>query len=272
MTSRPEHAPVDPVDPGRWRTASSHDGAVVTLVLDRPAKLNALTLELLDELITLVHRAEEADARVLVIRSAGDRAFCAGADVTAFADLGPRRMHREWLVRGHRAFEALERCLLPTVAVVDGLAVGGGLELALACDLRLVSAAARLGLPEVGLGTIPGWGGATRLPRMVGPVRARDLMLTRRLLSGADAVDWGIATRLADPGELDDRLAELLDELLAGGAEAQTVAKQLIMLAEGDTAPYLAESLAGGLTAATEDFAEGTAAIREKRPPRFTGR
>lgn len=265
--------PSDPnADPGVWRTETSPDGAVTTLLLDRPSKLNALTLELLSELVSLVHRVEASDARVLVIRTAGERVFCAGADITAFADLGPRRLHREWLVRGHRAFEALERCLVPTVAVVDGLAVGGGLELALACDLRLVSTRATLGLPEVGLATIPGWGGATRLPRMVGPARARDLILTRRLLSGAEAVEWGIATRLAEPDGLDDELLRLLDELLAGGPDAQTVAKQLIMLAEGDTSPYLAESLGGGLTAATEDFAEGIVANREKRPPRFTGR
>lgn len=260
------------LEQGRWRRETSHDGAVATLVLDRPAKLNALTLELLADLIDLVHEVEQSQARALVIRTAGDRVFCAGADITAFAELGPRRLHREWLVRGHRAFEALERCLVPTVAVVDGLAVGGGLELALACDLRVVSTAAKLGLPEVGLATIPGWGGATRLPRMIGPVRARDLILTRRLLSGTEAVDWGLATRLTEPDALDESVDGLLTELLAGGPEAQTVAKQLIMLAEGDTAPYLAESLGGGLTAATEDFAEGTAAIREKRPPRFTGR
>lgn len=256
---------------GEVRVSVSHGGDVATLTVDREAKLNALTLPLLDQLGDACHEVERSSARVLVVRTAGDRVFCVGADITNFAELDPLGMWADWIATGHRAFERLAALRQPTVAVVDGLALGGGLELALACDLRVVSSSARLGLPEAGLGTVPGWGGTGRLVDVIGRSRALELMLTRRQLSGHEALEWGLANRTAAPAELDAAAERLVEELLASAPIAAQVIKQLVDAgAHGGATPIL-EALAGALAASTADLREGISAFREKRSPNFTG-
>lgn len=253
--------------PGTLDLQLSDDGRVATILLDRTAKLNALTLPLLERLIALCDEVERSSARVVLIRTAGDRAFCVGADIGHFAALSSSAEWANWIATGHRAFDRLGELSQPTVAVVDGSAFGGGLELALACDLRVVSTSARLGLPEAGLGTVPGWGGTARLPVAVGRARALELMLTRRALSADEAADWGLATRIAAPADLEGEVAALVGDLLGSAPLASRLIKQIT--ATGDAA--VLESLAGALAAGSADLREGIAAFHERRTPTFTG-
>ncbi|MFE0508440.1 enoyl-CoA hydratase/isomerase family protein [Streptomyces sp. NPDC058964] len=258
------------VDEGAVRVES--DGDVVTVLLDRPAKLNALTPEMLDALEAALHSAAASDARVLVLRGAGPKAFCVGADINRFSALTPVEMWREWTARGHRVFDLLASLRQPTVALVHGVAAGGGLELALACDFRIVTKDARLGLPEVGLGTVPGWGGTERLTELVGRARAKQIVLARQQLDGPTAADWGLATACPAPEAAEEALTVLVDRLRTGSPVAVQLAKQLIDAA-GDGAPSrVLEALGGGLAAATEDLAEGVRAFHERRAPHFHGR
>jgi enoyl-CoA hydratase/carnithine racemase len=245
------------------------DGDVATLVIDRPAKRNALTPEMLTE---LDHRLGElGDARVVILRAAGERVFCAGADIDRFAGLGPLEMWRVWTVLGHAVFARLAGLPQPVVAVVHGNAFGGGLELALAADFRVVEDSARLGLPEAGLGTVPGWGGTERLVDAVGRARAKEIVLARRIVDGVTACEWGLATRHAPAEALDGAVRELTDALLGGAPIAVEVAKQLIDAAAEGAPSRVLEPLAGALTAATADLAEGVAAFRARRTPAFAG-
>ncbi|WP_033289274.1 enoyl-CoA hydratase/isomerase family protein [Amycolatopsis jejuensis] len=244
-------------------------GLVAEILLDRPEKRNALTPEMLDSLGLVLAEIASSDARVAVIRGAGDKAFCAGADITRFAGLSPELMWRDWTARGHRVFDALAALPQPTVAVVHGNAFGGGLELALACDFRLLAPEVTLGLPEVGLGTVPGWGGTERLTQLVGPARAKEIILSRRLVDADTAVAWGLATAVS--GSLDAAVDELVTRLTGGAPIAVQVAKQLIDAAAAGAPARVLEPLAGALSSATSDLAEGVAAFRERRDPVFTG-
>ena len=201
------------------------DAGVATVLLERPAKLNALTPEMLDALGAAVDSLRGSEARVVVLRGAGEKAFCVGADINRFAPLTAVQMWRDWTANGHRVFDALAGLRQPTVAVLHGATFGGGLELALACDFRVVAAEARLGLPEVGLGTVPGWGGTERLTELVGRARAKEVVLSRRTLDGELAHAWGVATRVAPRAELDSAVDELVTQLLGGAPVAVQLAK-----------------------------------------------
>jgi enoyl-CoA hydratase len=258
-------------DDGEVRVSFERDGQVATILLDREAKLNALTMSMLDQLVTACEQVEASTARVVMVRTAGSRVFCVGADITRFAELDSVTMWSDWIARGHRAFDRLAALRQPTIAVIDGIALGGGLELALACDLRVISGNARVGLPEAGLGTVPGWGGTSRLVEALGRARAMELMLTRRQLSGVQAEAWGLATRFA-PEEYIDMAAEALaNEVLGSAPLAAQFIKQLAAAGSDGASTQVLESLAGGFTSTTSDLREGITAFREKRSPKFTG-
>jgi enoyl-CoA hydratase/carnithine racemase len=248
------------------------EGAVATLVLDRPAKLNVLTPEMLRELDDALRElGGSAAVRVVLVRGAGERAFCAGADIERFAGLDPLEMWRAWTVLGHEAFERLARLRQPVIAVVHGNAFGGGLELALAADFRVVAEHARLGLPEAGLGTVPGWGGTERLVEIVGRARAKEVVVARRVVDAATAERWGLATRCVPVGELNTAVAELTATVLAGAPVAVELAKQLVDAAADGASSRVLEPLAAAVTAATSDLGEGVAAFRARRTPAFQG-
>lgn len=248
----------------------SPDGHTATILIDRASKLNALTLGLLEDLAAAAREVAASSARLVIVRTAGEKVFCVGADINHFADLGAAGMWRDWIATGHRAFDALAGLRQPSIAVVDGLAFGGGLELALACDFRVIAAEARVALPETGLGTVPGWGGTERATELVGRARAKELVLTRRQLSGEEAVAWGLATAVAPKDGLEEAVSRLSSDLLAGAPLAVQLGKQLIDAAADGAPSRVLEALAGGLAAATDDLAEGVAAFREKRPAHFT--
>lgn len=255
---------------GQVTVEYSADGHTATILMDRSAKLNALTLGLLEDLASAAREVAASTARLVIIRTAGDKVFCVGADINHFADLSAAGMWRDWIATGHRAFDALAGLRQPSIAVIDGLAFGGGLELALACDFRVITAEARVALPETGLGTVPGWGGTERATELVGRARAKELVLTRRQLSGEETLAWGLTTAVAPKDGLEEAVAKLSADLLAGAPLAVQLGKQLIDAAADGAPSRVLEALAGGLAAATDDLAEGIAAFREKRTPAFT--
>jgi enoyl-CoA hydratase len=244
-------------------------GAIARIMLDRPEKLNALDPEMLAALEDAVSQAEQSrEVRVIILAAAGEKAFCVGADILAWTALSPLDMWSEWVRRGHRVFERLERAKQPVICAIQGFAYGGGLELALACDIRIVTDAARFAMPEVKLGTVPGWGGTDRLPKLVGSARAKQMIFTGEPIIAEVAERWGLANQVVPGSSLDD-CARALAEKIAGNAPvAVQTAKQLIANSSSATL----ESLAAAVNAFSEDAKEGLAAFREKRPPKFEGR
>lgn len=260
----------DSANPNGTATVSySDDGHVATILIDREAKLNALTLEMLSSLVDACRQVESSTARVVVVRSAGTRVFCVGADINHFSALEPVAMFRHWVAEGHRALDALASLRQPTIAVVDGLALGGGFELALACDFRVVTEEAVLGLPELRLGTVPGWGGTERLTELVGHSRAKDVILAQRRLTADEAAQWGLVTRIASIDTLDDELDRFVGQLLESAPVAAELAKRIIDAAAEGAASRTLEALASGLVVGTLDHREGVLAFREKRTPTF---
>jgi enoyl-CoA hydratase len=253
--------------PTLGRVTMSVADAIATLTLDRPAKLNALDPGMLAELERLIDVIDhDQDIRCLVVTGAGERAFCVGADIAAWSALDPLDMWRVWVRDGHRVMQRLADLRQPTIAAINGFAFGGGLELALAADIRVAAATATLGMPEVTIGTLPGWAGTWRLRDVVGVARAKQLIFSGARLDAATAERWGLVNEVAPPSQLRER-ARALGEQIAGNAP---VAVQLAKAAIDGGAVSL-EAFASALAAATADGREGVASFREKRAPRFSG-
>jgi enoyl-CoA hydratase len=246
------------------------DRGVATILLDRPAKLNALSLEMVAQLQQSIAQVRQIDPRVVILRSAGTKAFCVGADISQFSSFDAVSMWRRWIADGHRVFREMSELTQPTIAVIQGVAFGGGLELALTCDFRLTATAATFALPETGIGTIPGWGGTEALTRTIGRTRANELILARRRITTDTALNWGLINEHHPLERLDAAVDRLVDELLGGAPIAQQAAKQLVRAATDGASAAVLEALASGFTASTHDFEEGLTAFLEKRPPNFS--
>ena len=250
-------------------------GQVARLILVNPP-LNLITRELLDELgaaLGVLAAASPGDVRAVVLTGTGERAFSAGSHVGEFeAQRGPGGRERHELESG--VGRRLAELPMPTLAAIEGNALGGGLELALCCDLRVASERARLGLPEVRLAVIPGAGGTQRLPRVVGLARAKELILTGRVLSAAEAERIGLVHEVVPPGEAVARATAIGEEIAARGPLAVREAKRLIDLAmdvDLDTG-LAAEMDASDRIFATDDTLEGATAFFAKRDPDYHGR
>jgi enoyl-CoA hydratase len=232
---------------------------VVVVTLNRPDALNALGTELARELAAAFRAL---DARAVVLTGAG-RAFCTGADLKerASMDLDAWRAHHKEL---RDAFAAVRGCPAPTIAAVEGFALAGGLELALACDLAVAAADAQLGLPEVTRGIMPGAGGTQILPRLVGPARAKELILTGRRIDGRTAERWGMIAAVTEPGAALTRALELASAIAANAPLAVRAAKRALD-GEDELEAYWA-------CIDTDDRLEGIRAFVERREPRFEGR
>ena len=249
------------------------DGPLATLTINRPDRLNALNGATIDELRqALLDLRRDNGVRAVVVTGAGEKAFVAGADIAELAALTPVTAKR-LAERGQHVFDLVETLGKPVVAAINGFALGGGCELALACTLRVASDRARLGQPEINLGLMPGYGGTQRLPRLVGRGRALELLLRGHQVDAAEAYRIGLVDRVVPAAEVAATARALALELagkapLAVRAILEAVHKGLQMpLAEAQTH----EASLFGLLAASDDMKEGTRAFLEKRAPSFTG-
>lgn len=244
------------------------------LTVNRPDKLNALNRHVVADLErAFAAAAAESGVRAVVVTGAGEKAFVAGADIGEFSGLSEAE-GRELARRGQRVFSAIEGSSKPVIAAVNGFALGGGCELAMACHLRVAAKTARFGQPEVKLGLIPGYGGTQRLPRLVGRGRALEVLLAGGMIDAATALNWGLVNRVVDGPELRATAQGLAEEILKVSPLA--VAACLEAVAAGADRP-LHEALEleashFGRCFGSEDAREGVAAFLEKRQPRFPGR
>lgn len=248
------------------------DGVAI-LTLNRPEALNALSFAVLREIEARVEEVEQgierSDVRALLVTGAGRRAFCAGADVKELMGRTPLE-HRRGLRFGQALFERIADLPVPSIAVIDGFALGGGLELAMACTFRLATAAARMGLPEIKLGLVPGYGGTQRLPRLVGEANALDMVMTGRMVKADEGLSMGLVNRIVEGDPVEAGLAFAAEftgyslPVLRLGRDAVRRALDL-PVREG----LEVEADIGALSYQTADAAEGMSAFIEKRAPVF---
>lgn len=247
------------------------EGNVATVKLNRPDRYNALGSRIVEELGEALYRIEESgDSRVLILTGAGERAFCSGVDLKERAgmDANERWAHN----RALNAFaERLARLQVPTIAALNGLAFGGGLEITLACDFRIAVEGATFSLPEVGIGIVPGAGGTQRLPRLIGPTRAKEMILTGRRIDAETALDTGLVSKVVPPHALMDEARTLAEEISANSPLALAYAKAAVDIASETTIEQglRYETAAIRATLASEDYGIGLAAFAERRAPAF---
>ena len=244
--------------------------AIITL--NRPEALNALAFSVVEEIDAAIDQVAASDARAVIVTGAGDRAFCAGADIGELQSLPPVAFCNQ-MRRGQGVFARLDALPVISVAAINGFALGGGLELALACTFRVAAPHARLGLPEIKLGAVPGYGGTQRLPRLVGQGRALELVLSGRFADAAEAERIGLVNRVIEGG--------LLEGAMAFARDFTGMSLPALRLAREAVAGALDRTIADGLKVEAdlaalaftlEDAREGTSAFLEKRKPLFRDR
>jgi enoyl-CoA hydratase len=250
----------------------AREGRIAVVTLERTEKLNALTPSMLDE---LEQRARELDAdaqiRVVILTGGGTKAFCVGADINEWAALQPLDMWRQWVKRGHQVFDQWARLRQPVIAAINGHAFGGGLELAIASDIRIAVADAQFALPEASISTCPGWSGSQRLVQLIGASRAKYLALSGERLSAEQALAGALVHEIAAAPQLMERARTLASAMASKAPVALQLTKQLVNAAAGEAASVTLEAMAGALAASTQDAAEGIASFREKRAPSYRG-
>ena len=245
------------------------EGAVGHLRLCRPEKLNALDAAMVEDLALRCREIEHhPDIRVVILSGEG-KAFCAGGDIDAWSSESPEGFGRHWVRDGHAAFDALARLRQPVIAVLDGHALGGGLELAACADVRIAERQIKLGQPETGLGIIPGWSGTQRAVRRFGAQLVRRMAVFGEVFTADQALAPGLVDQVVGEGAAMAAAEELAAGVLKRGPRATELAKMMINAAEGEERERIVEALAGALAAGADDLEEGLSAFREKRAPDF---
>ena len=249
------------------------EDGVAVLTIDRQDKLNALDPQVVEEIGQALLELESEGPRTIIVTGAGERAFVAGADISAMHAMDAMEAKRFSEI-GHAAMALLDRRPIPTIAAVNGFALGGGAEVALACDIRVASENALFGFPEVGLGILPGMGGTQRLPRLVGPAVAKELIFTGRRIDAQEAKEIGLVNRVVAQGEALNAAKEIAAEISANGPiavrHAKTAANRALDVDLISGLEYEADQFA--LLFSTADAKEGMGAFIEKRKPGFEGR
>jgi enoyl-CoA hydratase len=249
------------------------EDGIVVLTIDRQEKLNSLNQQVLEEIRQALLDLEEDPPRVTIVTGAGERSFVAGADIAEMNEMSALEAKRLSEL-SHEAMGLLDRSLVPTIAAVNGFALGGGCELALACDIRIAAENALFGFPEVTLAILPGMGGTQRLPRLVGPGIAKELIFSGRRIDAEEARTFNLVNRVVPEGEALNEARELAEEIASNGPVAVRHAKAAVNKAQDvDLASgleYEADQFA--LLFSTEDAREGMGAFVEKREPEFKGR
>ena len=251
------------------RISLTIDGTIGQLRIARPEKLNALDVAMLDDLATRCREIEHHDDIRVVVLSGKGKAFSAGGDIEAWSAESPERFGRHWVRDGHAVFDALARLRQPVIAVLDGHALGGGLELAACADIRIAEEHVKIGQPESGLGIVPGWSGTQRAVRRFGAQTVRRMALFGEVLAAEEALKLGIIDKLVPSGAGPSAALELAQAVLGRGSRATELVKMTINAAEGEERERVLEALSGALAAGTDELAEGLAAFREGRKPDF---
>jgi enoyl-CoA hydratase len=250
------------------------DAGIATITINRPKALNALNKAAVEELATRLDEAEEDETvKVVVITGAGDKGFCVGLDLKSVRGISAVD-GMNLSLRGQKLTKQIEQLRKPVIAAINGYALGGGLEMAMSCDLRIASENARMGQTELNVGLIPGWGGTQRLPRLVGRAMAKELIFTAKMIDAKTAKQLGLLNEVVPSDELKSAVKKFAAELLTKPPVGLQLAKQLINSSiETDlTKGLVQEAQAFGVLASTEDFDEGVAAFIAKRKPKFKGK
>ena len=246
------------------------DNGVAVLRFVRPDKLNALDAARVDRMEAICRQLERDDTvKVLIVTGEGRKAFSAGGDIDAWSVQGAAAFAMDWVRLGHLAFDALARLRHPVIAVLNGHALGGGLELAACADIRIAEAHVKIGQPETGLGIIPGWSGTQRAVRRFGSTLVRRMALFSEVFTAAEALDHGLVDKVVPQGEGFAAALEMAGKVKARGALATQLTKMLINAAEGEETERSLEAMAGFVAASSDELQEGLAAFRERRTPRF---
>ncbi len=246
------------------------DGAIGIVTLRRAEKFNALDIPMLRALETALDQAEAAsDVRVVLVRGEG-KGFCAGGDIEAWAAMSAADFQHQWVRYGHRVFDRLARLRQPTIAVLSGHALGGGLELAAACDLRVAERQIKLGFPETSIGVVPGWSGTQRAVRRFGAQAVRRMALGGEVFTAPEALALGVVDRVVETGEAFAEAKAWAEKIAARGPLATEATKLMIAVADGEETASSSEALASGFIALTTDLKAGTEAFRGKRTPEFS--
>lgn len=252
------------------RVILTFEDDVAFLVIRHKQSLNAINADAVEQIYEACRTVEcHPSVRALIVTGDGEKTFSAGGDIKAWGELTPQQFGRHWVRRGHDAFDALARLRVPVIAVLNGHAFGGGLELAAAADIRIAEQHVKFGLPEAGLGVIPGWSGTQRAVRRFGPSIIRRMALFGEILDAEMALSAGVAEILVPTGEGLSKAREIVGVVRSRGPLATEIVKMLINVAEGEENSRVLDTVAAMAVAFTDDLAEGVTAFREKRKPDF---
>ncbi|PBB99578.1 enoyl-CoA hydratase/isomerase family protein [Mesorhizobium sp. WSM3862] len=246
------------------------DGVIGTVTLRRPEKFNALDIPMLRALEAALDKAELAEGVRVVLISGEGKGFCAGGDVEAWAQLSAADFQVQWVRYGHRVFDRLARLRQPTIAVLSGHALGGGLELAAACDFRVAETQIKLGFPETSIGVVPGWSGTQRAVRRFGAQTVRRMAIGGEVLLANEALALGVVDRVVETGKALGEAKAWGEKIAERGPLATEAAKLMIGIAEGEEDAAATEALASGFIALTDDLKAGVGAFKARHKPGFS--